>query len=133
MKVVKFEAKKDQVSIQVSLEYQQAFLEKLKLDYPDVIVRFTWEELRKVDTALLNTLIRTNNRVNFFNYASLFLSDAVFYSVMDERPLTIDYLEKALLLFCNEFLSLDEIEQTKIALQNIEKEPCKILHLKRGD
>ena len=116
MKVVKFEPKKDQVSIQVSLEYQQAFLEKLKLDYPDVIVRFTWEELRKVDTALLNTLIRTNNRVNFFNYASLFLSDAVFYSVMDEKPLTIDYLEKALFLFCNEFLPLDEIEQTKIAL-----------------
>lgn len=131
MKVVKFEAKKDQVSIQVSLEYQQAFLEKLKLDYPDVIVCFTWEELRKVDTALLNTLIRTNNRVNFFNYASLFLSDAVFYSVMDEKPLTIDYLEKALLLFCNEFLSLDEIEQTKIALQNIEKEPCKILQFKK--
>lgn len=131
MKVVKFEPKKDQVSIQVSLEYQQAFLEKLKLDYPDVIVRFTWEELRKVDTALLNTLIRTNNRVNFFNYASLFLSDAVFYSVMDEKPLTIDYLEKALLLFCNEFLSLDEIEQTKIALQNIEKEPCKILQFKK--
>lgn len=131
MKVVKFETKKDQVSIQVSLEYQQAFLEKLKLDYPDVIVRFTWEELRKVDTALLNTLIRTNNRENFFNYASLFLSDAVFYSVMDERPLTIDYLEKALLLFCNEFLSLDEIEQTKIALQNIEKEPCKILQFKK--
>lgn len=131
MKVVKFEPKKDQVSIQVSLEYQQAFLEKLKLDYPDVIVRFTWEELRKVDTALLNTLIRTNNRVNFFNYASLFLSDAVFYSVMDEKPLTIDYLEKALLLFCNEFLPLDEIEQTKIALQNIEKEPCKILQFKK--
>ena len=131
MKVVKFETKKDQVSIQVSLEYQQAFLEKLKLDYPDVIVRFTWEELRKVDTALLNTLIRTNNRENFFNYASLFLSDAVFYSVMDERPLTIDYLEKALLLFCNEFLPLGEIEQTKIALQNIEKEPCKILHFKK--
>lgn len=131
MKVVKFEAKKDQVSIQVSLEYQQAFLEKLKLDYPDVIVRFTWEELRKVDTALLNTLIRTNNRVNFFNYASLFLSDAVFYSVMDEKPLTIDYLEKALFLFCNEFLPLDEIEQTKIALQNIEKEPCKILQFKK--
>ncbi len=131
MKVVKFEPKKDQVSIQVSLEYQQAFLEKLKLDYPDVIVRFTWEELRKVDTALLNTLIRTNNRENFFNYASLFLSDAVFYSVMDEKPLTIDYLEKALLLFCNEFLSLDEIEQTKIALQNIEKEPCKILQFKK--
>ena len=130
MKVVKFETKKDQVSIQVSLEYQQAFLEKLKLDYPDVIVRFTWEELRKVDTALLNTLIRTNNRENFFNYASLFLSDAVFYSVRDEKPLTIDYLEKALLLFCNEFLSLDEIEQTKIALQNIEKEPCKILQFK---
>lgn len=131
MKVVKFETKKDQVSIQVSLEYQQAFLEKLKLDYPDVIVRFTWEELRKVDTALLNTLIRTNNRENFFNYASLFLSDAVFYSVMDERPLTIDYLEKALLLFCNEFLPLDEIEQTKIVLQNIEKEPCKILQFKK--
>lgn len=131
MKVVKFETKKDQVSIQVSLEYQQAFLEKLKLDYPDVIVRFTWEELRKVDTALLNTLIRTNNRENFFNYASLFLSDAVFYSVMDERPLTIDYLEKALLLFCNEFLPLGEIEQTKIALQNIEKEPCKILQFKK--
>ncbi len=131
MKVVKFETKKDQVSIQVSLEYQQAFLEKLKLDYPDVIVRFTWEELRKVDTALLNTLIRTNNRENFFNYASLFLSDAVFYSVRDEKPLTIDYLEKALLLFCNEFLSLDEIEQTKIALQNIEKEPCKILQFKK--
>ncbi len=131
MKVVKFEPKKDQVSIQVSLEYQQAFLEKLKLDYPDVIVRFTWKELRKVDTALLNTLIRTNNRENFFNYASLFLSDAVFYSVRDEKPLTIDYLEKALLLFCNEFLSLDEIEQTKIALQNIEKEPCKILQFKK--
>lgn len=131
MKVVKFEPKKDQVSIQVSLEYQQAFLEKLKLDYPAVIVRFTWEELRKVDTALLNTLIRTNNRENFFNYASLFLSDAVFYSVMDEKPLTIDYLEKALLLFCNEFLPLDEIEQTKIALQNIEKEPCKILQFKK--
>lgn len=131
MKVVKFETKKDQVSIQVSLEYQQAFLEKLKLDYPAVIVRFTWEELRKVDTALLNTLIRTNNRENFFNYASLFLSDAVFYSVMDERPLTIDYLEKALLLFCNEFLPLDEIEQTKIVLQNIEKEPCKILQFKK--
>ncbi len=131
MKVVKFEPKKDQVSIQVSLEYQQAFLEKLKLDYPDVIVRFTWEELRKVDTALLNTLIRINNQENFFNYASLFLSDAVFYSVMDEKPLTIDYLEKALLLFCNEFLSLDEIEQTKIALQNIEKEPCKILQFKK--
>ena len=131
MKVVKFETKKDQVSIQVSLEYQQAFLEKLKLDYPAVIVRFTWEELRKVDTTLLNTLIRTNNRENFFNYASLFLSDAVFYSVMDERPLTIDYLEKALLLFCNEFLPLDEIEQTKIVLQNIEKEPCKILQFKK--
>ncbi len=131
MKVVKFETKKDQVSIQVSLEYQQAFLEKLKLDYPAVIVRFTWEELRKVDTTLLNTLIRTNNRENFFNYASLFLSDAVFYSVMDEKPLTIDYLEKALLLFCNEFLPLDEIEQTKIALQNIEKEPCKILQFKK--
>ena len=131
MKVVKFETKKDQVSIQVSLEYQQAFLEKLKLDYPDVIVRFTWKELRKIDTALLNTLIRTNNRVNFFNYASLFLSDAVFYSVMDEKPLTIDYLEKALFLFCNEFLPLDEIEQTKIALQNIEKEPCKILQFKK--
>ena len=127
MKVVKFEPKKDQVSIQVSLEYQQAFLEKLKLDYPDVIVRFTWKELRKIDTVLLNTLIRINNQENFFNYASLFLSDAVFYSVMDEKPLTIDYLEKALLLFCNEFLSLDEIEQTKIALQNIEKETCKIL------
>ena len=131
MKVVKFEPKKDQVSIQVSLEYQQAFLEKLKLDYPDVIVRFTWKELRKIDTVLLNTLIRINNQENFFNYASLFLSDAVFYSVMDEKPLTIDYLEKALLLFCNEFLSLDEIEQTKIALQNIEKETCKILQYKK--
>ena len=131
MKVVKFEPKKDQVSIQVSLEYQQAFLEKLKLDYPDVIVRFTWKELRKIDTVLLNTLIRINNQENFFNYASLFLSDAVFYSVMDEKPLTIDYLEKALLLFCNEFLSLDEIEQTKIALQNIEKETCKILQFKK--
>lgn len=133
MKTIPFQSKQNKVKINVAVEYQLSLLKLLKLDYPTLKIRISESELRQIDNIFLEILQECDQQDYFFNSASLFFSDAIFYSVRDKKPLTREYLKRALIYYLNEILEPTDIEKSVEKLNKINEEtPCKVILFRKA-
>lgn len=132
MKIIPFQDKQKETKINIAMEYQLDFLELLKLNNPSIKSRFSKNELKQIDTIFFEILQKYDQQIYFFDSAPLFFSDAVFYSIKDQKSLTLDYLKKALIYFLNEILEPNDIEMVRNEINQINiEQPCKVISFRK--